>query len=135
MLDDTDTKIIVSDLNNVSEKYNDQEIIQISDIDFNITASNPDIEIYPNYNSYIIYTSGSTGIPKGVIVNHQNLSSLIKWGIDTFSSHIFDGMLLSTSMNFDVSVFELFVTLSAGGSVILVDNILEIFNSKYLRER
>ena len=75
--------------------------------------------------AYLIYTSGSTGTPKGVMLTHQNAMSFAAWARNTFSHEEFSGVLATTSVCFDLSVFELWATLSSGGTVILAENILE----------
>ncbi|MEM9275673.1 MAG: amino acid adenylation domain-containing protein [Cyanobacteria bacterium P01_F01_bin.143] len=76
--------------------------------------------------AYIIYTSGSTGKPKGVAIAHKNAVTLCHWAQNTFSQSQLAGVLASTSICFDLSVFEIFVTLTSGGAVILAENALEL---------
>jgi len=76
--------------------------------------------------AYVIYTSGSTGKPKGVGIEHRNAVNFIYWARSVFSDAELAGVLAATSICFDLSVFELFVTLSWGGKVILADNALEL---------
>ncbi|CAM2068623.1 Amino acid adenylation domain-containing protein [Sulfidibacter corallicola] len=76
--------------------------------------------------AYIIYTSGSTGRPKGVAISHRNAAYLLAWGRDRYSREDLDGVLAATSVCFDLSVFELFLPLSCGGGLILVDNALAL---------
>ncbi|WP_459478549.1 amino acid adenylation domain-containing protein, partial [Pseudomonas sp. No.117] len=76
--------------------------------------------------AYSIYTSGSTGRPKGVLISHRNVAALIGWTRTAYDSHDLDGVLAATSICFDLSVWELFVTLACGGRVILADNALEL---------
>ena len=80
----------------------------------------------PDSLAYVIYTSGSTGIPKGVAIEHRQVVNLVSWAAVTFSADERAGMLASTSICFDLSVFELFVPLCSGGAVILVDNLLAL---------
>jgi non-ribosomal peptide synthetase component F len=80
----------------------------------------------PGHLAYVIYTSGSTGRPKGVAIEHRSAVVLARWAGRTFSSDELKGVLASTSICFDLSVFELFVPLSRGGKVILADNALEL---------
>ncbi|MEP6619267.1 MAG: amino acid adenylation domain-containing protein [bacterium] len=75
---------------------------------------------------YLIYTSGSTGRPKGVAIEHRNAVALIAWAHQLFSREELAGVLFSTSVCFDLSVFELFVPLSMGGTVIIADNALAL---------
>ncbi len=76
--------------------------------------------------AYLIYTSGSTGRPKGVAIEHRSASVLLDWAGATFSPAELSGVLASTSINFDLSVFELFAPLTTGGTVILASNALEL---------
>ncbi len=76
--------------------------------------------------AYVIYTSGSTGVPKGVAIEHQSCVALLTWSREIFTDNDLAGVLASTSICFDLSVFELFVPLSWGGKVILVENALHL---------
>ncbi|MFC5743592.1 non-ribosomal peptide synthetase [Dyella tabacisoli] len=75
--------------------------------------------------AYVIYTSGSTGKPKGVGIQHRNAVAFIHWAQATFDRDSLSKVLASTSVCFDLSIFELFVPLSQGGATWLVDNILD----------
>jgi len=74
----------------------------------------------PDNTAYIIYTSGSTGVPKGVIVRHQPVVNLIDWVNKTFQIGAGDRALLVTSLCFDLSVYDIFGFLAAGGSIQVV---------------
>jgi amino acid adenylation domain-containing protein len=74
--------------------------------------------------AYVLFTSGSTGRPKGVALEHRSVSTFVQWAQTVFSADELAGTLLSTSICFDLSVFELFVPLSAGGKVIVAQNAL-----------
>ena len=81
---------------------------------------------FPGSLAYLIYTSGSTGRPKGVAIEHRSVAVLIHWSRATFSPAELAGVLGSTSICFDMSVFEIFGTLAWGGTVHLVDNALAL---------
>ncbi|MEO1375225.1 MAG: amino acid adenylation domain-containing protein, partial [Cyanobacteria bacterium J06635_10] len=85
-----------------------------------------DVKVEPENLAYIIYTSGSTGKPKGVAITHASATTLIHWSRDVFTDTQIAGVLASTSICFDLSVFELFVPLSWGGKVILAENALQL---------
>lgn len=72
--------------------------------------------------AYIIYTSGSTGVPKGVIVRHQPAVNLIDWVNKTFQVGASDRLLFMTSLCFDLSVYDIFGILAAGGSIHLASS-------------
>jgi amino acid adenylation domain-containing protein len=76
--------------------------------------------------AYIIYTSGSTGKPKGVGLTHENAVSFLKWVGQTFTPAELKGVLASTSLCFDLSVFEIFAPLCYGGYFILAENSLAL---------
>jgi amino acid adenylation domain-containing protein len=76
--------------------------------------------------AYLIYTSGSTGRPKGVAIEHAAALRLIAWASQAFSQDELRGALAATSVSFDLSVFEIFVPLSLGGTVILAENALAL---------
>ncbi|HLJ86027.1 MAG TPA: amino acid adenylation domain-containing protein [Candidatus Angelobacter sp.] len=76
--------------------------------------------------AYVIYTSGSTGRPKGVAIRHSSANALLHWAREIYSSEDFVGVLASTSICFDLSVFEIFAPLSWGGKVIIVRDALAL---------
>ncbi|WP_025110384.1 non-ribosomal peptide synthetase [Pseudomonas sp. H1h] len=82
--------------------------------------------VSPDNLAYVIYTSGSTGKPKGVAIAHRNVQALIEWSRSVYSRDDIQGVLASTSVCFDLSVWELFVTLANGGSLIIARNALEL---------
>jgi amino acid adenylation domain-containing protein/non-ribosomal peptide synthase protein (TIGR01720 family) len=89
-------------------------------------SSPPVTRVTPDNLAYVIYTSGSTGKPKGVAIAHRNVLALIDWSQSVFSREDIQGVLASTSVCFDLSVWELFVTLANGGSLIIARNALEL---------
>ncbi|QWP77562.1 amino acid adenylation domain-containing protein [Lysobacter sp. K5869] len=76
--------------------------------------------------AYLIYTSGSTGAPKGVMIEHRNAVNFLSWAAGEFGADALARTLFSTSMNFDLSVFECFAPLSVGGCVEIVADALAL---------
>ncbi|MCD0448728.1 amino acid adenylation domain-containing protein [Actinocorallia sp. API 0066] len=76
--------------------------------------------------AYVIYTSGSTGRPKGVVVTHANAVDFCAWAARDFGPERLRHVLWSTSLNFDVSVFEWLAPLTVGGRVEVVRDLLEL---------
>lgn len=74
----------------------------------------------PDDLAYIIFTSGSTGTPKGVMVRHRPVINLIEWVNRTFAINAADRVLFITSLCFDLSVYDIFGLLAAGGSIQVV---------------
>ncbi|MGR3617832.1 MAG: MupA/Atu3671 family FMN-dependent luciferase-like monooxygenase [Paracoccaceae bacterium] len=83
------------------------------------TADNVDGGASERDLAFLIYTSGSTGTPKGVMVRHSNVANFFA-GMDHRIPHKpGDTWLAVTSLNFDISVLEIFWTLSRGLRVVL----------------
>jgi amino acid adenylation domain-containing protein len=78
--------------------------------------------------AYIIYTSGSTGRPKGVKIRHESLSYLYQWADETYNSEDFSLVFSGTSICFDLSIFELFITWAIGGTVFFAENTLSLID-------
>jgi len=67
--------------------------------------------------AYVIFTSGSTGTPKGVVVRHDPVLNLIEWVNGSHGVGPEDRVLFLTSLSFDLSVYDVFGLLAAGGSI------------------
>lgn len=81
------------------------------------TAATPS----PDHSAYVMYTSGSTGRPKGVVVDHKNLAAFATVFSETICLTADDRVAAVTTPAFDISITELLVTLSVGGTVVLCD--------------
>jgi len=80
----------------------------------------------PENLAYVIYTSGSTGVPKGVAITHRSAVAFVSWAQSCFRPESFAAVLGATSLSFDLSIFELFVTLCSGGRVVVVNDALDL---------
>src|SRR5205085_5807177 len=70
----------------------------------------------------IVFTSGSTGTPKGVMIQHRPVINLIDWVNRTFALGPLDQVLFITSLCFDLSVYDVFGLLAAGGAIRLASD-------------
>ena len=82
--------------------------------------------VLPGNLAYLIYTSGSTGRPKAVAIEHRNAVALVRWAREAFRPDELEGVLFSTSISFDMSVFEIFAPLAWGGRVIVAESALAL---------
>ncbi|MCF4987663.1 amino acid adenylation domain-containing protein, partial [Pseudomonas syringae] len=81
--------------------------------------------------AYLIYTSGSTGLPKGVMIEHRNTVNFLTWAHTAFDGSALEKTLFSTSLNFDLAVYECFAPLTSGGSIEVVKNVLELQHGEH----
>ncbi|MBL4705041.1 MAG: amino acid adenylation domain-containing protein [Flavobacteriales bacterium] len=117
MLDDSNCKLVIDqDLitnyqNNV-EKRDDEVVVDVS-LGFDDLA-------------YVIYTSGSTGRPKGTMIQQRNLTSFLHWAGTEFAGSDVNIVYAATSICFDLSIFEIFYSLTSGKTIRLLENAMEI---------
>jgi amino acid adenylation domain-containing protein len=77
--------------------------------------------------AYILYTSGSTGEPKGVMISHRTILTFINWSCEAFQITSADRVTSHAPLHFDLSTFDIYATLKAGGTVVLVPETLSVF--------
>ncbi|HEY2236960.1 MAG TPA: amino acid adenylation domain-containing protein [Candidatus Angelobacter sp.] len=76
--------------------------------------------LLPAHLTYVIYTSGSTGMPKGVAMPHLPLVNLFLWQRDVLDLSLQPRTLQFSSISFDASANEIFITLMLGGTLIMI---------------
>ncbi len=69
--------------------------------------------------AYVIYTSGSTGVPKGVMIDHRGALNTILDINQRFQISPQDRILAVSRLSFDLSVYDVFGLLAAGGTVVM----------------
>jgi amino acid adenylation domain-containing protein len=98
------------------------QLIKLKEINIdNLKNINPQVAVDSAQLAYTIYTSGSTGMPKGVMIEHHSAVNLILWVNTEFNVGPEDCLLFITSMCFDLSVYDIFGLLAAGGSIVMVE--------------
>jgi amino acid adenylation domain-containing protein len=71
--------------------------------------------------AYVLYTSGSTGVPKGVMLSHRNALAFVDWAADEIELGPDDIVSSVAPFHFDLSVFDVWASLSRGASIVVVD--------------
>lgn len=73
----------------------------------------------PSDLAYVLYTSGSSGTPKGVMIEHRSVTHFSRTIARAYEMGAADRVLHFAPLTFDVSVFEVFTTLLAGGELVI----------------
>jgi len=130
MAQDAKLALVITESGLIDMFAESQIALALMDDLFERERGNDDSSSHPEIDAmnlaYIIYTSGSTGKPKGVAIEHRNVAAFMNWALSVFGAKESASVLASTSICFDLSVFELFLPLSNGGTVVLAENVLEL---------
>jgi amino acid adenylation domain-containing protein len=89
--------------------------------------------LHARHLAYVIYTSGSTGQPKGVMVEHKQVTRLFAATEDSFHFSERDVWTLFHSFAFDFSVWELWGALLYGGRAIVVPSLMTRSPQEFFR--
>ncbi|MBF0450304.1 MAG: amino acid adenylation domain-containing protein [Candidatus Magnetomorum sp.] len=107
----TNMTIPTVDMNEIRSQH-----FEIRSNDLNATRK----QLAANNLAYVIYTSGSTGLPKGVMVEHQNLVNMVGAYRKAYGLDMFDVRLLQlASMSFDVFAGDMLRALMNGGQMLI----------------
>lgn len=134
--DNSKAKFVITDshlyIENLKREDFDLKFIDIDLVNYSNLKFTHDIAYDPSDVIYTIYTSGSTGTPKGVQIMNRNLNNFIHSFQELFKNSVTcdDICLATTSISFDVSIWEFFFTLLNGATLYLYEkeSIEDIFD-------
>ncbi|MBX9704428.1 MAG: amino acid adenylation domain-containing protein, partial [Silvanigrellaceae bacterium] len=122
MLKDCGANVLITTSKYISLlKNNGQIIISLDEIINNIKLQPSQFRSLAKATdlAYIIYTSGSTGVPKGVQISHRAINNHMLWMQKQFKFNKQHRILQKTPLSFDPSVWEIFIPLYSGASLII----------------
>ncbi|MCB7153133.1 amino acid adenylation domain-containing protein [Bacillus stercoris] len=120
MLNDSGTEILLTERSQNKPAGYNGHILYIDEGENDSIPADLNIQILTDQPAYVIYTSGTTGQPKGVIVEHRNVISLLKHQNQPFEFGHEDIWTFSHSYCFDFSVWEMFGALLNGSTLVVV---------------
>ncbi|HEU0051567.1 MAG TPA: amino acid adenylation domain-containing protein, partial [Longimicrobium sp.] len=129
MLEDAGVTLVITD-STLADRLPEGAAALLLDVEHDAIAAEstdaPESGVLPENLSHVIFTSGSTGRPKGVMIRHASVVVLLHWLRENVTDEERSSVLFSTSINFDVSVAEVFGTLAWGGRLVIAENALEL---------
>lgn len=121
MLSDSNAKFFITE-DNINELISKNE-------------ENPNVKMTSDSYCYCIYTSGTTGLPKGTIVTHRNLNNFCNTNsTNYYQRDLFTNgncIVCTTAVTFDISVFEIFISLLNNKKIVFANDD-EIINANKL---
>ncbi|GJM39771.1 MAG: D-alanine--poly(phosphoribitol) ligase [Ardenticatenaceae bacterium] len=91
----------------------------------------PEIHVIEQDLAYILYTSGSTGTPKGIMHTHRSALSFAEWAMAEYELTHEDRVTNHAPYHFDLSTFDLFATMLAGGAVVIIPEYITKFPASH----
>ncbi len=121
MVNDANMKLVITQQEIKADlPHCEAEVICVDDLsDAADEVADPNVSMNSSNLAYVIYTSGSTGNPKGVMVEHRNATNFFVGMDQRIERDTVGTWLAVTSLSFDISVLELFWTLTRGFKVII----------------
>ncbi|MCK4765019.1 MAG: amino acid adenylation domain-containing protein, partial [Candidatus Aminicenantes bacterium] len=99
---------------------------------FEKTAPWTPAKTFAENTAYVIFTSGSTGEPKGVPISHANFCPLMHWGYEFLGLDSQDRVVQNLSYYFDWSVWEIFIALTSGAGLYMVQEDVMLDSPAYM---
>ncbi|MFI1368359.1 amino acid adenylation domain-containing protein [Streptomyces griseochromogenes] len=104
--------------------------VLLGSLDLSGDVTGLEIPSHADQLAYVMYTSGSTGKPKGVAITHGCVVNAVLRLAPIVGMEPGKRLLAAASVNFDISVFEIFTTLATGGVVDVVQDVLVLGDRK-----
>jgi tyrocidine synthetase-3 len=136
MLQDSGIGLLVS-TGTLAEKVKNEPGIGVIDMLEYTASSSPQLPglsmSSPSSLAYVIYTSGSTGKPKGVLVEHGSTVNMVTSLKRRLKIDLSDRVLLFSNICFDVSVEQIFLSLTSGAALLVIDRPTLMDNDRFER--
>ncbi len=125
LLEESDARLVLStkEIFSQIESVTEVECVEIGhDTDLDLPISPLHLKQDRNDLAYVIFTSGSTGKPKGVMIDHAGAVNTVMDINKKFKVTSSSVVLAVSELNFDLSVYDIFGVLAAGGKIVIPNN-------------
>lgn len=121
MVKDADAALLIADpeLSRIINEY-DGEVVLTDALESAEKRELPENPLSPQSLFILLYTSGSTGVPKGVMLEHQNLVAFIKWYRRYYELKPEHKVAAYASFGFDANMMDMYPALTAGAAVHII---------------
>jgi amino acid adenylation domain-containing protein len=122
--------IVMDGVDPIPQSLGSTRVINWQNIPEELGQDAPSVNVLDSDVAYILFTSGSTGNPKGVMISHLNSLTFVNSVHGFFQIDKEDKLSNICPLHFDMSVFDIYVALRAGASIVVIPETVAMFPVK-----